>query len=152
MKLTWKNMAVIPLLLLECTTARAQRISPPISECSHKCNGSFTVANPGLTPFVSTITYANFEPTVNGKGRALPLTAVVRIDSTSARVSPRGEHTFSYSIQCEVLPCAVRFMASQVTGRTTDGLQVKISIPHVVYICDRKKFCRDGMLTAAGVK
>ena len=132
--------------------ATAQSISPLTNECGPKCSGEFTVSNLGLTPLVVTITAESFSPGPGGgTSRPLDSTVHVSLDSTSARISPKGSYTFGYKIHCDQLPCQIRFRPSMTAGKTSQGIQVRLILGHATYVCQKTRNCRIETLRAAGV-
>jgi hypothetical protein len=135
------------LLLILARSMESQTITPVISICGLKCRGEFTVRNDSVKPMIVTITPYSFHmvaghpvliPVVNGTD--------VQLDQTSARLSPKGEHTFSYRLLCQNEPCMTQFLAGFAGGKADSGVQVMLRLPHVVYSCKQQKDCRQRAL------
>lgn len=149
-----KNLFLLFAVLLFCSAARSQTLSPVIGECGKHCRGQFTVTNNGLSPMAVTVQPYSFSlDAATGKSifRPLDSSVAVRLGESSARVPIKGTHTFSYDLQCASAPCSVTFIANMITGRTAEGLQIHILLPHVVYVCDKPKGCRESVRKAAGL-
>lgn len=143
---------ILAMVLLVAGVAGAQTMSPIVQECGRKCSGSFTVTNNTLVPMAVTI--ETYSSSFNSSGQAFrPLdpTVHVSLSETSSRLSPREAHEFSYHVKCDQLPCTFSFLAGMVVGRTEQGLQVRVILPHSIYSCDKVKNCRKGILTQAGL-
>src|ERR1700686_4430287 len=97
--------AIAILVLSIC--AAAQTLSPVRVECGKRCSGQFTVSNPSIEPMTVTIQPFSSGLTPDGKSTMRPLDAGVdlRMPEMSARIGPRDEHTFDYSLKCAQLPC-----------------------------------------------
>jgi hypothetical protein len=80
--------------------------------------------------------------------------SIVKITDTSAKVGARQSHSFGYEVQCmSDKPCLIAFLPRMVTGlHTTEGIQIGLVIPSVVYLCpDKGKGCRQRVRLAAGI-
>jgi hypothetical protein len=75
----------------------------------------------------------------------------MELDGMAARLGPQGAHTFSYKMHCEHMPCTVTLYAAMVVGHTTDGMALRVLLPHVVYVCEKQKNCRADVRKAAGL-
>ena len=140
-------------LLVSAISAGAQSVSPLVVECGRKCAGSFTVSNSGVQPVTVTVEPFSFGLAPDGHSlfRALDKAADVTLHETSARVGPQADHTFDYSIQCAAAPCQVALVTAMVVGHTTEGIAIRLVVPHIVYQCDKAKGCRANVRKAAGL-
>ena len=131
----------------------AQTVSPVIVECGKKCNGAFSVTNNGLTPLAVTVEARSFSMDTQGHAtyRTLDEAADLKLDEGSARIAPKGTHTFSYQLKCSAVPCSVTLLSSMVVGHTADGIWVRVQLPHTVYVCEKQKDCRKSVRAAAGI-
>jgi hypothetical protein len=146
------KLAIVLLLLIVGARLRgcAQTISPVVAECGLKCSGEFKVVNNSVTPTIVLLDAVSFR-IVNGKRQDLPLDSKTKVllDQTSSRLSPKGEHAFSYKIFCDIEPCLTVIRAGFAAGKTKEGTAVVLRLPHVVYSCKSQKGCRN---KALGVK
>jgi hypothetical protein len=141
------------ILILICISAKAQTISPAISEVKGpRVRGEFSVTNNQIIPMAVWI-----EPqSVSGKDgqiffRHLDSNVSVRLTSTSARLSPRSSYVIGYDVACQTIPCVVNFSAT-FTGLRSAGLAVALHMGNIVYICQREKHCRDEIRASWGLK
>jgi hypothetical protein len=153
-----RNMKrILSLLLLQFSffgmAVSAQTVSPIIVECGKKCRGEFSITNNGLTPLAVTVEARSFSMDTLGHATNRPLDSAVdlHLDEGSARVSPKGTHTFTYQLKCSVRPCSVALLSSMVVGRTAEGILVRVQLAHTVYMCENQKNCRKEVRAAAGV-
>ena len=148
---------VLSLLLLQFSSfglaASAQTISPIIVECGTKCRGEFSVTNNGLTALAVTVEARSFSLDTVGHAMNRPLDPGVelKLEEGSARISPKGTHTFGYQLKCSVPPCSVALLSSMVVGHTAEGILVRVQLAHTIYICEKQKNCRKKVRAAAGV-
>ena len=145
-------LALLELLFFGLS-ASAQTVSPVIVECGKKCNGAFSVTNNGLTPLAVSVEARSFSMDTEGHAtyRTLDAAADLELDEGSARIAPKGTHTFSYQLKCSAVPCSVTLLSSMVVGHTADGIWVRVQLPHTVYACEKQKECRKSVRAAAGI-
>jgi hypothetical protein len=153
-----RNMKrLLSLLLLQFSflglAVSAQTVSPIIVECGKKCRGEFSITNNGLTPLAVTVEARSFGLDTLGHATNRPLDPGVelKLDEGSARISPKGTHTFGYQLKCSVPPCSVALLSSMVVSHTAEGILVRVQLAHTVYICEKQKDCRKKVRAAAGV-
>jgi hypothetical protein len=141
------------LLLLFASSLSAQTITPLIAEYGKKASGSFTITNNGLKPLNVVLEKHGFDVTKNGDAVLTPLPAGVDVElgATSTVIGIQQSHTFYYKISCSILPCKAELLALMSTGeRTSQGLQMSLGLPHVIYLCQVKKNCRLDTLKSYG--
>jgi hypothetical protein len=153
-----RNMKrVLSLLLLQFSffglAVSAQTVSPIIVECGKKCHGEFSIANNGLTALAVTVEARSFSLDTLGHATNRPLdpTVELKLEEGSARISPKGTHTFGYQLKCSAPPCSVTILSSMVAGHTAEGILVRVQLAQTIYACEKQKNCRKKVRAAAGV-
>src|SRR5580693_8663691 len=150
-----KRVVCLVALQMVCFSlaASAQTVSPIIVECGKKCRGEFSITNNGLTPLAVTVEARSFGLDTVGRATNRPLDPAVdlKLDEGSARISPKGTHTFGYQLKCSIPPCSVALLSSMVVSHTAEGILVRVQLAHTVYICEKQKDCRKKVRAAAGV-
>ena len=148
---------VLFLLLLQFSffglAVSGQTVSPIIVECSKKCRGEFSITNNGLTPVAVSVEARSFSLDIQGSATNRPLdpTVELKLEEGSARISPKGTHSFAYQLKCAAPPCSVVLLSSMVVGHTTEGILVRVQLAHTIYACEKQKGCRKKVRAAAGV-
>src|ERR1700720_1647974 len=139
--------------LLFGLTVSAQTVSPIIVECGKKCRSEFSITNNGLTPLAVTVEARSFSLDTLGHATNRPLdpTVALKLEEGSARIAPKGTHTFGYQLKCSVPFCSVALLSSMVVGRTPQGILVRVQLAHTIYACEKQKGCRKKVRAAAGV-
>jgi hypothetical protein len=135
---------------------KAQTISPISTEISVKpgktARGSFQFQNNLLTTSAATVEIFNFS-IENGKPKTRPLDPTTHVElgqSPSVKLGAKEIYQWDYKIRCDTPSCNVVFKVSEFTGKTPEGLAVKIILPTVVYVGNSKHPRKDA-LDAAGV-
>jgi hypothetical protein len=151
---------IVILVLLEllglCCVASAQSLSPLSGEGGKgHLKGSFTISNPEVIPMVTTVETRSASWAKDGSISYRPVDqdVTVHIAETSARIGPRQSHTFYYDIECRNPDaCLIAFLPGSTFGKATSGMQVKVILPHTVYVCQQgAKGCRQHIRQAAGL-
>jgi hypothetical protein len=125
------------LRLFPPSVVDAQSVSPPIAEYSEKARSSFQLSNPSIFPLTVVLEPRGFTVTEDGEVVDLPLdTSRVRIklSEMSFRIPPRGTRTVFYEASSDSLPTWFNILSALSGAKTESGLNVRILLPHVVYL------------------
>jgi hypothetical protein len=117
--------------------AMAQSVSPPISEYQERAKSSFQLLNPTLFPLTVVLEVRGFTISESGDVIDLPLDTArvrVKISEMSFRIPPRGSHTVFYEASSDSLPTWFTVLSAMSGAKTQNGLNVRILLPHVVYL------------------
>lgn len=127
-------------LLLALGLARplgAQTVRPAVVEYPEAARGKFELVNETLFPLTVVIEPRGFHVEPNGEliEESLDTTRIqVKISAMSFRIPPRETYTVFYEATAKSFP-AWFLISSTLTGaRTQTGLNVRIELPHVVYM------------------
>ena len=135
-----RRLRVGSLLLLILGIARplgAQTVRPAVVEYSEQARGKFELVNETLFPLTVVLEPRSFhvEPTGELIEEPLDTTRIqVKVSAMSFRIPPRETYTVFYEATAKAFPSWF-LIASTLTGaRTQTGLNVRIELPHVVYM------------------
>jgi hypothetical protein len=123
--------------LFSPTRTNAQSVSPPIAEYQGKARSSFRLSNPSIFPLTVVLEPRGFTVTVDGEVLDVPLdTSRIRIklSEMSFRIPPRGARTVFYEASSDSLPTWFNILSALSGAKTESGLNVRILLPHVVYL------------------
>ena len=123
--------------LLTAQALLAQSVSPPIAEYQERARSSFQLQNASIFPITVVLEVRGFTITDNGEVVDVPLdTSRIRIklSEMSFRLPPRGTHTVFYDATSDSLPTWFNILSAMTGARTPTGLNVRILLPHVVYL------------------
>lgn len=152
-KLAYLALTMVILAVL-ASLSHAQTISPVWNECKVKCSGEFSVINNSVQPMTVTIEPHMFAFGADGKATMTPIDPAVvevKLAETSARLSPQETHAFEYRVKCLKTPCMVTFLSGMVIGHTKEGMAVRLVLNSSLYVCDREKGCRAGLIPSDAV-
>ena len=115
----------------------AQTVRPAVVEYSQQAHGKFELVNETLFPLTVVLEPRGFhvEPSGDLIEESLDTTRIqVKISAMSFRIPPRETYTVFYEATAKSFP-AWFLVSSTLTGaRTQTGLNVRIELPHVVYM------------------
>jgi hypothetical protein len=131
----------------------AQSVSPPIAEYKERARSSFTLTNGTLFPLSVVLEVRGFEVSENGDLTDVPLDTTrvhVRLSATSFRIPPRGTYTVFYEASADSTPAWFSILSALSGARSQNGLNLRILLPHVVYLNQREPLAR-GAVVVHGV-
>ena len=115
----------------------AQTVRPAVVEYSEQARGKFELVNETLFPLTVVLEPRGFHVESSGELIEEPLDSTrmqVKISAMSFRIPPRETYTVFYEATAKSFP-AWFLISSTLTGaRTQTGLNVRIELPHVVYM------------------
>lgn len=142
-------LAAILTAAMASTAAGAQTISPPVVEFTERASASFQVTNPTLTPLVVVLDVRGFVVAENGLMADVPLDTSrvkVQLSEMSFRLPARGTRTIFYEATVDSAPAWFHVIATFTGGRAANGLNLRIELPHVVYLNQRDELAREDVL------
>ena len=114
----------------------AQTISPVIVEYHEKAAGRFQIHNDTDFPLTVVLEPQSFTVDSGGKPTFADLSSDIHLElsTTSFRVGPKQDYYVFYKATADKLPSWFCIYASVAGARTMDGVQVRIELPHTVYL------------------
>lgn len=115
----------------------AQSVSPPIAEYQEKARSSFQLQNASIFPITVVLEVRGFTITDRGDVVDVPLDTSrirVKLSEMSFRLPPRASHTIFYEATSDSVPTWFNILSAMSGVRTSNGLNVRILLPHVVYL------------------
>jgi hypothetical protein len=122
--------------------ALGQSVSPPIVEHRGNAKSSFVLGNESIFPLTVQLTVKGFEVDSAGTLRDVPLDTSrvrVKLSTLSFRLQPRQRYTVFYEASADSLPAWFNIWSAVSGARTSSGLNLRIELPHVVYLNQKEK-------------
>ena len=149
-----RRLRIIGLYL--CGTAAwagavAQSISPVIAEYKEKASGSFTVTNDTGVAMAVILEPKSFSIDEAGKGSFRQLDSKIHLEMSqnSLRLEPRETATVFYKVTVDVAPQWLTVYAVFSPLHMGPGLNVKIMLPHTVYVYQKDDLQREAIKVEA---
>jgi hypothetical protein len=136
----------LALALTHPSPLAAQTVSPPVSEYQERARASFQLSNGTIFPLVAVLEVKGFRVTETGDVVDAPLDTArvhVKLSATSFRIPPRGTYTVFYEATGDSLPAWFVISSALSGARTDNGLNLRIILPHVVYLNQKGPLRRD---------
>ncbi len=118
-----------------------QSVSPPIAEYQERARSSFQLHNGSLFPLTVVLEVRGFRVTEAGEVIDLPLDTSrihVKLSAMSFRIPPRGSYRVFYEATGDSLPAWFNILSAMSGTRTESGLNVRLLLPHVVYLNQKR--------------
>ena len=128
------------------TRAAAQSVSPPIAEHQERARSSFQLHNASMFPITAVLEVRGFTITEQGEVIDVPLDTSrihVKLSEMSFRIPPRGSRTVFYEATGDSLPAWFNILSALTGTKTESGLNVRILLPHVVYLNQKRPLRRE---------
>ena len=123
----------------------AQTVSPPIAEYQERARSSFQLSNGSIFPLTVVLEPRGFDVTENGDVAAADLDTArihIKLSATSFRMPPRSTYTVFYEATTDTLPAWFTISAALSGARTDNGINLRIILPHVVYLNQKQPLKR----------
>jgi hypothetical protein len=133
-------------LLVVSAAAFAQSVSPPIAEYQQRARSSFQLINSSIFPLSVVLEIHGFRVTEQGEVQDAPLDTArvhVKLSAMSFRIPPRSTYTVFYEASADSLPAWFNIVSAMSGARTDNGLNVRILLPHVVYLNQKEPLRRE---------
>lgn len=129
-----------------------QSVSPPIAEYQEKARSSFQLHNGSLFPLTVVLEVRGFEVTEQGEVLDRPLDTSrvhVKLSAMSFRIPPRGSYRVFYEATGDSLPAWFNILSAMSGTRTQSGLNVRLLLPHVVYLNQKQRLRKTEVVVRA---
>ena len=115
----------------------AQTVRPAVVEYSEQARGRFELVNETLFPLTVVLEPRGFHVEPSGELIEEPLDTTrmkVKISAMSFRIPPRETYTVFYEATAKSFPSWFLISSTLTGARTQTGLNIRIELPHVVYM------------------
>jgi hypothetical protein len=133
-------------LLPVAGSLNAQSVSPPLAEYQERARSSFRLENASIYPITVVLEVRGFAISEQGEVRDTPLDTSrvhVKLSEMSFRIPPRGSRTVFYEAKSDSLPAWFNILSAMSGAKTENGLNVRILLPHVVYLNQKQPLRKD---------
>ena len=148
------RFAVICLLVAALVRpSGAQLVSPPVVEYTARAQTTFGITNQGLAPMAVILEPFAFWVDTLGEVHYAPFDTTVvklKLSTMSVRLPPRATYNVGYEASAMKLPAWFVITAS-FAGPRHQGLNVRLQLPHVVYLNQKEPLLREDIAVRAFV-
>jgi hypothetical protein len=130
----------------------AQTVSPPIAEYQERARSSFQLVNSTVFPLSVVLEVRGFTVTEQGEVQEATLDTSnvrVKLSAMSFRIPPRQTYTVFYEATADSLPAWFNIVSAMTGAKTDNGLNVRILLPHVVYLNQKAPLRKEEVVVRA---
>lgn len=146
------SLALGALACLATPALTAQTVSPPIAEYQERARSSFQLINSTIFPLSVVLEVHGFNVTEQGEVQEAPLDTTkvrVKLSAMSFRIPPRQTYTVFYEASADSTPAWFNIVSAMTGARTENGLNVRILLPHVVYLNQKEPLRKEQVVVRA---
>lgn len=139
--LTLASLALVPI-------AGAQTVRPAVTEYAAQARGKFDLVNETLFPMTVVLEPRGFHVDERGELADLPFdtsNVELRLSAMSFRIPPLATYTVHYEARAKQLPAWFMVLSAMSGARTASGLNVRIELPHVIYLLQKEPLKREAV-------
>ncbi|MEO8089470.1 MAG: hypothetical protein ABI703_04145 [Gemmatimonadales bacterium] len=129
-----------------------QSVSPPLAEYQERARSSFQLHNGSLFPLTVVLEVRGFRVTEEGEvvDEALDTSRIhVKLSAMSFRIAARGSYRVFYEATGDSLPAWFNILSAMTGAKTESGLNVRLLLPHVVYLNQKRPLQKDEVVIRA---
>jgi len=137
-----RQVRLAGLLLFAPPLLAAQSVTPPIAEYQERARSSFRLSNETLYPLNVVLDVHGFRVTEQGEVVDAPLDTTrvhLKLSAMSFRIPAKASYTVFYEATADSLPAWFNIVSAMSGARTDNGLNVRILLPHVVYLNQKRR-------------
>jgi hypothetical protein len=137
-----RQARLVAVLLVCPHLLPAQSVTPPIAEYQERARSSFRLSNETLYPLNVVLDVHGFRVTEEGEVVDAPLDTTrvhLKLSAMSFRIPAKASYTVFYEAAADSLPAWFNIVSAMSGARTDSGLNVRILLPHVVYLNQKQR-------------
>lgn len=126
---------------LTAAPSPAQTVRPAVVEYPVQGRGKFDLVNESVFPLTVVLEPRGFRVEENGSLVDLPFdtsNVELKLSAMSFRIPPLGTYSVYYEAKARQLPAWFMVLSSMTGARTNAGLNVRIELPHVIYLLQKE--------------
>lgn len=144
--------ALFVVAALAATTLSAQTVRPAVVEYAASGRGKFDLVNETLFPMTVVLEPRGFHVDEKGDLSDTPFDSSnveLKLSAMSFRIPPLATYTVYYEARARQLPAWFAVMSSMTGARAANGLNLRIELPHVVYLLQKDPLRRESVAVRA---
>jgi hypothetical protein len=146
--LSTSRLAVATLLVVAALPLSAQTVRPAVVEYAVQGRGKFDLVNETLFPMTVVLEPRGFQVNERGELSDVPFDTTnieLKLSVMSFRIPPLASYTVHYEAKARRLPAWFMVLGAMTGARTNSGLNVRIELPHVVYLLQKDPLARSAV-------
>jgi hypothetical protein len=143
---------LLGLFLASASLAGAQTIRPAVQEYPLQARGKFDLVNETLFPMTVVLEPRGFRVDEAGNLSDTPFDSAnveLKLSAMSFRIPPLATYTVHYEARAKQLPAWFMVLSAMTGARTQSGLNVRLELPHVIYLLQKEPLRREAVTVHA---
>lgn len=139
---------VVAALAATALSSHAQTVRPAVVEYAAQAKGKFDLVNETLFPMTVVLEPRGFQVDERGDLTDLPFDSTnveLKLSTMSFRIPPLATYTVHYEAKARQLPAWFMVLGSMSGARASNGLNLRIELPHVVYLLQKDALKKDAV-------
>lgn len=139
------RLAVATFVVAAALPLSAQTVRPAVVEYAVQGRGTFDLVNETLFPMTVVLEPRGFHVNERGELSDFPFDTTnieLKLSAMSFRIPPLASYTVTYEARAKTLPAWFMVLGAMTGARTNTGLNVRIELPHVVYLLQKEPLAR----------
>lgn len=139
------RLAVATFLVAAALPLAAQTVRPAVVEYAVQGRGKFDLVNETLFPMTVVLEPRGFQVNERGELSDVPFDTTnieLKLSVMSFKIPPLASYTVHYEAKAHHLPAWFMVLGAMTGARTSSGLNVRIELPHVVYLLQKDPLAR----------
>lgn len=141
-------IATTTALVAVAMPVAAQTVRPAVVEYAVQGKGKFDLVNETLFPMTVVLEPRGFHVDEKGELTDIPFDSSnieVKLSVMSFKIPPLSSYTVHYEAKAKQLPAWFMVLGAMTGARTSTGLNLRIELPHVVYLLQKDPLRRDAV-------
>ncbi|MFN8573597.1 MAG: hypothetical protein U0132_16200 [Gemmatimonadaceae bacterium] len=133
------------LALLAAVPLDAQTVRPAVVEYPEVARGKFELVNETVFPMTVVLEPRGFRVDATGELFDEPFDTArvhLKLSAMSFKIPPLQSYTVFYEASASQLPAWFQVISAMSGARTSNGLNVRIELPHVIYLLQKQPLRR----------
>lgn len=142
------SLLAVALIAATPGAAEAQTVRPAVVEYPAQARGKFDLVNETLFPMTVVLEPRGFHVDEKGDLTDQPFDSAsvqLKLSTMSFRIPPLATYTVYYEAKATKLPAWFMVLSSMTGARAANGLNLRIELPHVIYLLQKDPLKRDAV-------
>jgi hypothetical protein len=142
------GLALAGVVIVTAGPLAAQTVRPAVVEYQASGKGKYELVNESLFPLTVVLEPRGFRVEEDGDLVDEPFDSAnveLKLSAMSFRIPPLSSYTVFYEARARRLPAWFMVLGAMTGARTDNGLNLRIELPHVVYLLQKDALRRDAV-------
>jgi hypothetical protein len=147
-------IALLSAVWMQGSPLDAQTVRPAVVEYKAAGKGKFDLVNESLFPMTVVLEPRGFRVEESGDLVDQPFDSTnveLKLSAMSFKIPPLSSYTVFYEAKAKTLPAWFMVLSAMTGARTSNGLNLRIELPHVVYLLQKQALQKEAVTVTSFV-